>query len=83
MNLVSTHLYTYSELYASYQYLVTLSVTQVDIGQHWAGKIRVTDAVVHGETDGQGHFFKIIISNEEIINQFPNSSSALRRLLMP
>ena len=58
-------------IYAAYQYLVTLSVTQVECErsfstlkyimnrlikeQHWAGKTGDTYADVHGETDGQWH----------------------------
>jgi hypothetical protein len=79
----------YSELYAAYEYLVTLSVTQVECersfstlkfilrsnsGQEKLEALMLTYMEKHMVSD---------ISNEEIIDHFANSSSALRRLLMP
>jgi hypothetical protein len=82
------NLSTYSELYAAYQYLVPLCVTQVDCERRF-----LTLKFILRNNIGQEKLEALMltymhkqmindISNELIINQFANSSLALRRLLI-
>ena len=92
MNMVSTHLRIPNNMQLIMQYLVPFSVTQVECERSFSTLKFITNRL--RSNIGQEKLEALMltymkkqmvshISNEEIINQFTNSFSARRRLLMP